>query len=143
LESKSAQAELLPVYVTVHALYGFGLICAVLVLTRIQLIPPAVGPETGNFLFFILLAVALIEFGISFLIFGKKIHVEKPEDFPKARTSTILTAAMGEAIGLYGFVLYLLTGDTLRPWFFFGLMGFHYMATMMKLRALQTELERL
>jgi hypothetical protein len=52
-------------------------------------------------------------------------------------------AAMGEAVAVNGLVLYLLSGDTVRPWIFFILTIIHYTFTMAKLRRVREDISQL
>jgi len=57
----------------------------------------------------------------------------------QVRVNSIIMSAMGEAIALNGLILYLLSGDTMRPWIFFILTVIHYSITMSKLRRIRED----
>ena len=55
------------------------------------------------------------------------------------RIGFIVMAALGEACAVNGLILYLLSGDTTRPWIFFILTLVHYTITMSKLRRVRDD----
>lgn len=59
------------------------------------------------------------------------------------RVGAIIMSAMGETIAIYGLVLYLLSGDSVRPWIFFVLCAVHYSITMSVLRRVRSDIEQL
>lgn len=48
------------------------------------------------------------------------------------RSGAIVMAAIGETCAIYGLVIYLMSGDTTRPLFFFAMSLLHYPVTMMQ-----------
>ncbi len=113
--------------------------------------------EQAGSLFMLFLVGALAQFPTALFIGGSMVSADKLrgtvqgasdkktgllEAMKTVKTAVILMSAMGEAIGVFGLVLFLTTGDVTRPWFFFGLSGFHYVGTMMKLKSIREELDR-
>jgi DMSO reductase anchor subunit len=59
------------------------------------------------------------------------------------RTGAIIMAVMGDACAVFGLVLYILSGDSTRPWIFLALGVVHYPLIMMKLRKARDDFEHL
>ncbi|MDQ1318563.1 MAG: hypothetical protein QG588_2225 [Candidatus Poribacteria bacterium] len=114
--------------------------------------------QTQDIIFIALLVLALGMFAVS--IFIPKILISSEKLSERFRTITdriqglksvlnlvrvvaIIMSAMGEAIAIYGLVLYLLSGDMVRPWIFFVLSAFHYAITMSMLRRVRSDIEQL
>ena len=114
--------------------------------------------QTQNIIFIALLIAAVATLSISTLIAkyilgSKKLSkifsasADKTQGLKSvlslARIGAIIMSAMGEAIGIYGLVLYLLSGDSVRPWIFFILCIIHYTITMSVLRRVRFNIEQL
>jgi hypothetical protein len=114
--------------------------------------------QTQNIIFIALLSLAIGTFAVSIFIPKLLISSEKLLERFRAitdrmqglksvlnlvRVVAIIMSAMGEAIAIYGLVLYLLSGDMVRPWIFFVLSAFHYSITMSTLRRVRTDVEQL
>ncbi len=148
------QREFTKIQILVHAIYSAVLLYAAMVHFQFPAARPLLK-ESGDLFFLVFLAAALSTFPAAFLIGGRGMgsdrlteKVNTQDDREKGlsdalalvRSGGIVMAALGESCGIFGLVLYLMTGDTTRPWFFFGLSLFHYAATRMKLRAVRAKL---
>ncbi len=155
-DNASLQKEWSVVTLFVHCIYGAVIFYAAIVHLRLIVIPPAMK-EQAELFFMVFLAAALAQFPAALFIGGGMVSADKLreavqrasdkkkgllEAMKTVKTAAILMSAMGEAIGVFGLILFLITGDTVRPWFFFGLCGFHYVGTMMKLKSVREELDR-
>ncbi len=114
--------------------------------------------QTQNTIFIALLVVAFatasISIFISRLMIGSDRLAEKfsavtdktqglKYALSSVRVGAIIMSAMGEAIAIYGLILYLLSGDMVRPWIFFILGAVHYSITMSILRRVRSDIEQL
>jgi hypothetical protein len=114
--------------------------------------------QTQNIIFIALLSLAIGTFAVSIFIPKLLINSEKLLERFRAitdrtqglksilnlvRVVAIIMSAMGEAIAIYGLVLYLLSGDMVRPWIFFILGAFHYSITMSTLRRARSDIDQL
>ena len=138
----------------VHTFYGAGLVYAGMIYFRI----PAVAhpmPESGHLLFPLLFLIALASFPLSQMFGGRQISAQilaqklqanadrilrMSAGMNSIRTAAILMAAFGESCAVYGLILYLLTGDTTRPWLFIGLSAVHYAWNMARLRLARVQI---
>ena len=114
--------------------------------------------QTQDMVFIALLALTLGTFAVSIFIPKLLMSSEKLSErfrintdriqglksvLNLVRVGAIIMSAMGEAIAIYGLVLYLLSGDMVRPWIFFVLSAFHYAITMSTLRRVRSDVEQL
>jgi hypothetical protein len=114
--------------------------------------------QTQNIIFIVFLMVAFATASISIFISRQMMGSERlVEKFSASKDKTqglklvlgsirvgaIIMSAMGEAIAIYGLVLYLLSGDMVRPWIFFILGAIHYSITMSTLRRVRSDIEQL
>jgi len=114
--------------------------------------------QTQNIIFIALLVVAFatasVSIFISKLIMGSerlsdKFSASKDKTqgikyvLGSVRVGAIIMSAMGEAIAIYGLIIYLLSGDMVRPWIFFITCAVHYSITMSTLRRVRSDIKQL
>jgi len=143
--------------ILISAIYGSAVIYAGMIYFHI---PPVAyrWEQTYEIMFFALLTAIPAMFFATALIgkqllgpekLGDKFHsaADTERGFATAlaqlRTGMIVMAAIGEACALYGLALYLLSGDTLRPFIFIAASGVHYLMTVSKLKTARADIERL
>ena len=138
----------------VKAIYGAVFIHAWIVFFRTPPVP-YVWEQTQQTAFFGLLAAVVPMFLISALLGKRLLNPERlSEKFLSAerglgavlsqvRTVGFAMAAMGEACAIFGLILYLQSGDVIRPWIFFALSALHYPITMTRLTKACAEIKNL
>ena len=141
----------------VFIIYMAMFVYAVMIFWRIPFIEYQWG-QTQEMIFYVLLFEAVGIFVISIFLPNILLSSEKlSERFRAAggqvqglravsgqvRNVMIIVAAIGEACAVNGLVLYLLSGDTMRPWIFIIITIAHYTITMGKLRRAREDMEQL
>jgi hypothetical protein len=141
----------------VVVIYLAMIVYAFLVFSNIPFIPYQWG-QTQNMIFYVLLFESVGIFVISIFLPNILLSTDKlSERFRSAgnqeqglksvisqvRNVMIIVAAIGEACSINGLVLYLLSGDSTRPWIFFVMTITHYTITMAKLRRTREDIEQL
>ena len=141
----------------VVVIYLAMIVYAFLVFSNIPYIEYHWG-ETQNMIFYVLLFEAVGIFVVS--IFLPNIMLSSDKLAEKYRSASgqaqglrsvmayvriwaIILAAIGEACAVNGLVLYLMSGDTTRPWIFFMLTIAHYTVVMGKLRRVREDVGQL
>lgn len=142
------EKRLLTPKVLMHAIYASVLLYPALMMAGIR-----TSPRQEPALFLPLLAVAVALVPLSFVLGGKLLSPDLLRERFKTggpdaaigslQVGTIVLSALGEASGVFGLVLYMLSGDTTRPWAFFGLCAVHYALTLMRYNAAATEVQGL
>lgn len=130
--------------IVVRAVYGCTIIYMAVVWLKvgnIELKWDSIGPV----LFGALMVITVVEFAFSIWFGRRAMGRERLEQVFSAeapveqrlleacryiQTGSVVMAALGEAVALYGLVIYLVTGSPTHPWYFFLLSGLHYMVTM-------------
>jgi hypothetical protein len=151
------EKEFATIKLIVSAIYATIFLYAGMVYLRMPNIPYIWG-QTQRSIFYALLALVPVMFLVSFTLvkqlmdsekLAERFQSEKDEEnalnmvINITRVGSIVMAAIGESIAIYGLVLYFLSGHSTHPFIFFTLSAIHYPFTIRKINKARDDIEKL